>query len=58
MHFSAIKWRSLLRDPRIPEDKYKVLSLFLLNKEDPFGVSDYIPVFPFAVLRSRSIIWL
>lgn len=56
MHFSAIKWRSLLCSPRIPEHKYKVFSLFLLNKEDPFGVSDYIPVFLFAVLRSRSIV--
>lgn len=56
MHFSAIKWRSLLCSPRISEHKYRVFSLFLLNKEDPFGVSDYIPVFLFAVLRSRSIV--
>lgn len=38
MYFSAgAGWRSLLHVPQIPRHKYKVISLFLLNKEDTFS---------------------
>lgn len=41
MHFSAIAdWRSLLHGPGIPKYKYKVISLFLVNK-DSFILLDY-----------------